>query len=73
MKTTIGLKIDIDTEIMMQTEYTETEIIKIIMEYQFSNFKLDEYTVIDLNHREQIRVLPYFNIFNDLILKVTYF
>ena len=69
----MDLKINIDPEIRDQTGYTEKEIRDIIMRYPFSNFKINEFLVIDLADKEQIRVLPYFNIYNNLILQVSLF
>ena len=70
---TLNLKIMIDDEVMENTEMTKEQIENVVMNQSFSNFTIDEYTIVTLDNREQIKLLPYFTAFNDFCISVTYF
>lgn len=73
MKIYIEVKIYVDLEIMEKTGYSEEEIKKLVMGYPFTEFVMNEYKIITIGYKEQIRVLPHFDIYNNLILNVSYF
>ena len=73
MNDCLEIKFHIDREVLENLEYTETEIKEIIMRYPFSEFTMNEFKILTLDYKEQIKVLPYFDIFNTLIISVSYF
>ena len=73
MKTNIEVRFYFDLDVMLETGYSETQIKDIIMGHNFNDFKFNEIITIELPNGEGVSVLPYFNIYNDLILLVSYF
>lgn len=73
MKTNIEVRFYIDLEVMEETEYNETQIKDIIMKHSFNEFKFDDFNVVKLDDGTEVNVLPHFNIYNDLLMSVSYF
>lgn len=73
MKTNIELRIDIDMEVIEETEYSIEEIEKVVMSVPFTNFKINDWTIVTLDNKEQIKLLPYFTAHNTFVISVSYF
>ena len=73
MKTNIEVRIYVGLDVILETGYSESEIKDEIMKHSFNDFKFNELNIIELPNGEEISVLPYFNIYNDLLLAVSYF
>ena len=73
MKTNIEVRFYIDLEVMEETEYNETQIKDMIMKHSFNEFKFDDFNVVKLDDGTEVNVLPHFNIYNDLLMSVSYF
>lgn len=73
MKTNIEVRFYIDLEVMEETEYNEGQIKDMIMKHSFNEFKFDDFNQVKLADGTEVRVFPHFNIYNDLILTVSYF
>ena len=73
MKTNIEVRIYVGLDVMLETGYSESQIKDQIMKHSFNDFKFNELNIIELENGEEISVLPYFNIYNDLLLTVLYF
>lgn len=73
MKTTIELRIDVDDDVMKETGYSVEEIEKVVMRVSFTNFRINEWTIVTLDNKEQIKLLPWFTSFNTFVISVTYF
>ena len=73
MKTTMELRIDVDNEVMEETGYSVEEIEKVVMRVSFTNFRINEWTIVTLDNKEQIKLLPYFTAFNTFVISVSYY
>ena len=73
MKTTIELRIDVDNEVIEETGYSVEEIEKVVMGVSFTNFRINEWTIVTLDNKEQIKLLPWFTSFNTFVISVTYY
>ena len=73
MKTNIEVKIYIDLDVLLESNYSEAEIKARIMEENFNDFVFNELNVLKLADGTEVNVFPHFNIYNDLILTVSYF
>ena len=73
MKTNIELKIYVDMDVILETEFSEQQIAEMIKAYSFNEFKFNEFNIIKLDDGSEVSVFPHFNIYNDLILTVSYF
>ena len=73
MKTNIEVKIYIDLDVLLETDYSETEIKAMIMRENFNDFAFNEMNILKLADGTEVNVFPYFNIYNDLIITVSYF
>lgn len=73
MKANIEVRFYIDLEVMEETEYNETQIKDMIMKHSFNEFKFDDFNVVKLDDGTEVNVLPHFNIYNDLLMSVSYF
>lgn len=73
MKTNIELKIYVDMEVIIETEFSEEQIANMIKAYPFNDFKFNEMNIRKLSDGTEVIVFPHFNIYNDLIIKVYYF
>ena len=73
MKTNIEVKIYIDLDVLLESNYSEPEIKAMIMRENFNDFVFNEMNVFKLADGIEVRVFPHFNIYNDLILTVSYF
>ena len=73
MKTTMELRIDVDDEVMKETGYSVEEIEKVVMRVSFTNFKINDWTIVTLDNKEQIKLLPYFTAFNTFVISVSYY
>lgn len=73
MKTNIEVRFYIDLEVMEETDYNESQIKDMIMEQSFNEFKFDDYNKLQLDDGTEVIVFPHFNIYNDLLINVSYF
>lgn len=73
MKTTMELRIDVDNEVIEETGYSVEEIEKVVMRVSFTNFKINDWTIVTLDNKEQIKLLPYFTAFNTFVISVSYY
>ena len=73
MKTNIEVRIYVGLDVILETGYNESEIKDQIMKHSFNEFKFNELNIIELDNGHEISVLPYFNIYNDLLLTLSYF
>lgn len=73
MKTNIELKIYVDLDVLLETNYSEDEIKSMIIRENFNDLVFNEMNIIKLADGTEVNVFPYFNIYNDLIITVSYF
>ena len=73
MKTTMELRIDVDNEVIEETGYSVEEIEKVVMRVSFTNFKINDWIILTLDNKEQIKLLPYFTAFNTFVISVSYY
>ena len=73
MKANIEVRFHIGLDVMLETGYSESQIKDQIMKHSFNDFKFNELNIIELENGDEVSVLPYFNIYNDLLLTVSYF
>lgn len=73
MKTNIEVRIYVDLDVILETIYSEAEIKRRVMEENFNDFTFNEMNILKLADGTEVRVFPHFNIYNDLILTVSYF
>lgn len=73
MKTTMELRIDVDNEVIEETGYSVEEIEKVVMRVSFTNFRINEWTIVTLDNKEQIKLLPWFTSFNTFVISVSYY
>ena len=73
MKTNIEVRFYIDLEVLIETDFSEIQIKDMIMEHNFNEFKFDDYNIVKLDDGTEVNVLPHFNIYNDLLINVSYF
>lgn len=73
MKTNMELKIYVDMDVILETEFSEQEIANMIKAYPFNDFKFNEMNIRKLSDGTEVNVFPHFNIYNDLIITVSYF
>ena len=72
MKTSIEVRFYIDLEVLEETDYNESQIKDMIMEQSFNEFKFDDYNKVQLDDGTEVIVFPHFNIYNDLLINVSY-
>lgn len=72
-ETNIELRIDVDIEVIEETGYSVEEIEKVVMSVSFTNFKINDWTIVTLDNKEQIKLLPYFTAFNTFVISVSYY
>ena len=73
MKTNIEVRIYVDLDVILETIYSEAEIKRRVMEENFNDFAFNEMNILKLADGTEVNVFPHFNIYNDLILTVSYF
>ena len=73
MKTNIEVKIYVDMDVILETEFSEQQIADMIMSENFNDFAFNEMNIIKLSDGTEVNVFPHFNIYNDLIITVSYF
>ena len=73
MKTIMELRIDVDNEVIEETGYSVEEIEKVVMRVSFTNFKINDWIIVTLDNKEQIKLLPYFTAFNTFVISVSYY
>lgn len=73
MKTNMDLKIYVDMDVILETEFSEQEIANMIKGYPFNDFKFNEFNIRKLSDGTEVNVFPHFDIYNNLILTVSYF
>lgn len=72
-ETNIELRIDVDIEVIEETGYSVEEIEKVVMSVSFTNFRINEWTIVTLDNKEQIKLLPWFTAFNTFVISVSYY
>lgn len=73
MKTNMELRIYVDMDIILETEFSEQEIAAMIKAYPFNDFKFNEFNIRKLSDDTEVNVFPHFDIYNNLIISVSYF
>lgn len=73
MKTNIEVRIYVDLDVLLETNHSEAEIKARIMQENFNDFAFNEMNILKLADGTEVRVFPHFNIYNELILTVSYF
>ena len=73
MKTNIEVKIYVDLDVILESDYSEEEIKDTIMRENFNDFAFNEMNILKLADGTEVNVFPYFNIYNDLIITVSWF
>ena len=73
MKTNIEVRIYVDMDVILETIYSEAEIKRRVMEENFNDFTFNEMNILKLADGTEVSVFPHFNIYNDLIITVSYF
>lgn len=73
MKTNIEIRIYVDLDVLLETDCSEAEIKAMIMKENFNDFAFNEMNIFKLEDGLEVNVFPYFNIYNDLIIIVSYF
>lgn len=73
MKTNMELKIYVDMDVILETEFSEEQIANMIKGYNFNDYKFNEFNIRKLSDGTEVTVFPHFNIYNDLIITVSYF
>lgn len=73
MKTNMELRIYVDIDVILETEFSEEQIANMIKAYPFNDFKFNEINIRKLRDGSEVSVFPHFNLYNDLILTVSYF
>lgn len=73
MKTNMELRINVAMEVVEKTGYSVEEIEKVVMRVPFTSFRINDWTIVTLDNKEQIKLLPYFTAFNTFVISVTYF
>ena len=73
MKTNIEVRIYVDMDVILETEFSEQQIVDMIKAHSFNEFKFKKSNILKLADGTEVRVFPHFNIYNDLILTVSYF
>ena len=73
MKTNMELRIYVDMDVILETEFSEEQIANMIKAYNFNDYKFNEFNIRKLSDGTEVNVFPHFNIYNDLIMTVSYF
>ena len=73
MKTNMELRIYVDMDVILETEFSEQQIANMIMRENFNDFKFNEMNIRRLSDGTEVNVFPHFNIYNDLIITVSYY
>ena len=73
MQTNMELKIYVDLDVILETEFSYEQIANMIKRENFNDFKFNEMNIRKLSDGTEVTVFPHFNIYNDLILTVSYF
>ena len=67
------LRIYVDMDVILETEFSEQQIVEMIKGISFNDFKYNEFNIVELDDGSEVSVFPHFNIYNDLILTVSQF
>ena len=73
MKINMELKIYVDMDVILETEFSEEQIANMIKAYSFNDFVFNEMNIIKLSDGTEVNVFPHFDIYNDLLINVSYF
>ena len=73
MKTIMELIIYVDMDVILETEFSEEQVANMIKAYPFDDFKFNEINIRKLSDGTEVNVFPHFNIYNDLIITVSYY
>lgn len=73
MKTFMELIIYVDMGVILETEFSEEQVANMIKAYPFDDFKFNEINIRKLSDGTEVNVFPHFNIYNDLIITVSYY
>lgn len=73
MNTNLRLKIYVDMDIILETEFSEQQIADMIKGHSFNEFKFNDFNIVQLDDGTEVNVFPHFNIYNDLLINVSWF
>ena len=73
MKRIMELIIYVDMDVILETEFSEEQVANMIKAYPFNDFKFNEINIRKLSDGTEVNVFPHFNIYNDLIITVSYY
>ena len=73
MKTNMELRIYVDMDVILETEFSEQQIVDMIKRISFNDFKVNEFNVVELDDGSEVTVFPHYNIYNDLVMIVLNF
>ena len=73
MKTNMELKIYVDMDVILETEFSEQQIAEMIKTHSFNEFKFNDFNIVQLDDGTEVNVFPHFDIYNNLIISVSYF
>ena len=73
MKTNMELRIYVDMDVILETEFSEEQIVDMIKGISFNDFKVNEFNVVELDDGSEVSVFPHYNIYNDLVMIVSNF
>ena len=73
MKTNMELRIYVDMDVILETEFSEEQIVDMIKGISFNDFKVNEFNVVELDDGSEVTVFPHYNIYNDLVMIVSNF
>ena len=73
MKTIMELIIYVDMDVILETEFSEEQVANMIKAYPFNDFKFNEMNIRKLTDGTEVNVFPHFDIYNNLIITVSYF
>ena len=73
MKTNMELRIYVDMDVILETEFSEQQIVDMIKRISFNDFKVNEFNVVELDDGSEVTVFPHYNIYNDLVMIISNF
>ena len=73
MKTNMESRIYVDMDVILETEFSEQQIVDMIKRISFNDFKVNEFNVVKLDDGSEVTVFPHYNIYNDLVMIVSNF
>ena len=59
MKTNMELRIYVDMDVILETEFSEQQIVDMIKRISFNDFKFNEFNVVELDDGSEVSVYPH--------------